>query len=203
MGARMDPDALTSDDLARIFDHAIGPRPVALVSTIGDEGRPYLFPISWYSSACSFPPVQYFAVTDEDSGRGALLLGHVRERREFVLNAVDDTLLPALSALPADATPYASDFFPAGVRALPSVKVAAFRVAESPAQMECRVLDIVPVGDGAGHLVFGGVAHFHVRDDLHDNHRIDQGAYGAVGKLANNRYCRCRSPYRMRPGDAR
>jgi flavin reductase (DIM6/NTAB) family NADH-FMN oxidoreductase RutF len=194
----LDPDACSAEQLEQLFDAAIAPRPIGLISTLGAAGRPFLHPVSWYSTAAVNPPVQYFAVMEQDGARGALLLDQLREQREFVINSVDETVARALPAIVADG----ADLLTAGLSARPSVKVAPYRIAESPAQMECRVLDIVPLADGASHVVFGGVAHFHVREDLEENGRIDQRRFVAVGKLAEDVYCRCRELYRMRPGDA-
>jgi flavin reductase (DIM6/NTAB) family NADH-FMN oxidoreductase RutF len=197
----LDPDACSAKQLEQILDQAIAPRPLALVSTLGAAGRPHLHPISWYSSAAVNPPVQYFAVTEQDGERGQLLLEHLLRHREFVLNAVDERIARALGAL-AEGDEDRGDFLAAGLLPAPSVKVMPYRVAESPMQMECRVLDVMPVAGGASHLVIGGVVQFHVRDELHDHGRIDQRSYGPIGKLMDDVYCRCTELYRMRPGQA-
>jgi flavin reductase (DIM6/NTAB) family NADH-FMN oxidoreductase RutF len=191
-----DPNDLTPAQLAQIFDEAVAPRPIALVSTLGEAGRPWLHPVSWYSSAAVNPPVQYFAVTEQHGAAGALLLEQIRRHREFVLNAVDDRVAQALPALAGG-----GGFLSAGLLAAPSVRVAPYRVTESPAQMECRLLDLLPVGGGASHLVLGAVTQFHVREDLNRDGRIDQLGYAAVGRLGGDRYCRCVELYRMRPGE--
>jgi flavin reductase (DIM6/NTAB) family NADH-FMN oxidoreductase RutF len=195
------PEDCDETQLRQIFDHAIAPRPIALVSTIGELGRPYLHELSWYSTASVNPPIQYFAVTGQDGERGRRLLEHVRRHREFVLNAVDERVARTLGAL-TESGDDAGTFHAAGVHAAPSVKVVPYRVAESPAQMECRLLDVVPVADGASHLVFGAVVQFHVREDLHEQGRIDQRRYGVIGRMAEDRYCRCGDLYRMRPEEA-
>jgi flavin reductase (DIM6/NTAB) family NADH-FMN oxidoreductase RutF len=197
----IDPAVCGAGRLAQILDQAIAPRPLALVSTLGSAGRPHLHPISWYSSAAVNPPVQYFAVTEQDGARGELLLEQVRRHREFVLNAVDEELAGGLAALAAAPDDADGDFLASGLGPAPSVKVAPYRVVESPAQMECRVLDVLALADGASHLVLGAVVQFHVRDDLHENGRIDQRSYRPVGKLMDDVHCRCRELYRMRPGD--
>jgi flavin reductase (DIM6/NTAB) family NADH-FMN oxidoreductase RutF len=198
----LDPDACSAEELGQIFDQAIAPRPIALVSTLGDLGRPYLHQISWYSSAAVNPPVQYFAITEREGERGRQLLEQLLRHREFVLNAVDEDLARHLGALDETAGD-TSDFLAAELRPKPSVKVTPYRVAESPAQMECRVLDVLPIADGASHLVFGAVVQFHVREGLRDERgRIDQGEYAPVGKLMDDLYCRSVDLYKMRPGEA-
>ena len=45
------------------------------------------------------------------------------------------------------------------------------RVAESPAQMECKLLQVIYTGKepGAGVIVLGEVVRFHVRQSLFSN----------------------------------
>jgi flavin reductase (DIM6/NTAB) family NADH-FMN oxidoreductase RutF len=194
----LDPGACSGAELEQIFDRAIAPRPIGLISTLGPAGRPMLHPVTWYSTASVNPPVQYFAVMEQDGPRGELLLAQLVRQGEFVINSVDETIARSLAAIDDDG----GDLLAAGLRAAPSVKVAPYRIAESPAQMECRLLDILPLGGGAAHLVFGGVAQFHVREGLEENGRVDQRRFGPVGKLAGDLYCRCTELYRMRPGEA-
>ena len=54
----------------------------------------------------------------------------------------------------------------AGLDASPSVKVRPPRVAESPVHLECRVRQIMPIGDGpiAANLVIGEVLMIHIDD---------------------------------------
>jgi flavin reductase (DIM6/NTAB) family NADH-FMN oxidoreductase RutF len=197
----VDPDDCSAEQLQHILDHAVAPRPIALVSTIGEAGAPYLHAISWYSSACVNPPGQYFAVTEQDGGRGRRLLEQVLRHGEFVLNSVDERIARTLGSLTRG--DQAGTFHDAGLHATASVKVVPYRVAESPAQMECRLLDVVPVAGGASHLVLGAVVALHVREDLHEEGRIDQRAYGAIGKMPDDLYCRTGDLYRMRAGEGR
>ena len=55
------------------------------------------------------------------------------------------------------------------------MKVKAPRVLEAPINMECRVVQILPVGHGPHALVLGEIVQFHIRDDLYNPNtgRID------------------------------
>jgi len=70
----------------------------------------------------------------------------------------------------------------------------ARRAAESPAQMECKLLQVIYVSraPGAGVIVLGEVVRFHVRADLFENFRIDAASLDAVGRMAGNTWVRTR-----------
>jgi flavin reductase (DIM6/NTAB) family NADH-FMN oxidoreductase RutF len=86
------------------------------------------------------------------------------------------------------------EFHLAGLTPLPSEAVRPPRVAESPAQMECRLLQVIYVSrePGAGVIVLGQVVRFHVRKNLFENFRIDPEGLDAVGRMAGNTWVRTR-----------
>lgn len=203
-------DELDSEELQRTAEHTFVPRPVTVVSTMGAFGFPQLYPLSWYSSACPYPPVQYFSIVPEMGERGVQLLRDIERTGDFVLNAVDDQLAPSLPILGAERRGEESEFLQAGLRALPSVKVKSMRIAQSPAHMECVVLDIwrplagddeVRTGklEEGSAVVFGTVVQFHVDSRLYDEGKIDQVAYGPIGALPDDLLCRIGAPYTMQP----
>lgn len=55
----------------------------------------------------------------------------------------------------------------AGLTKLPSVDVAPFRIAESPVHLECRLRQLVPVGEegcyGSSTIIIGEVTRWHVQ----------------------------------------
>jgi flavin reductase (DIM6/NTAB) family NADH-FMN oxidoreductase RutF len=173
------PEQLSPAGWQAVFAEAVAPRPLAIVSLPG----PDLHVVEWYSTACAYPPVQYFSVGPWDE-RGEELLASIWEAGDFVLNGVDEPLAGRLPAL-------------AGVTREPSVSVRSPRIRESPAQMECRLLDVIPCGDG--RLVAGEVLAFHVRDDLYHDDRIDARAYRAVGRVGSGGSCTTAEPYVMEP----
>jgi hypothetical protein len=66
-------------------------------------------------------------------------------------------------------------------------------VKESPAKMECKVLEIKPLGTegGAGNLVICEVIRLHIQDDLLDeNKKMDQRKIHHVARLGGDWYTR-------------
>jgi flavin reductase (DIM6/NTAB) family NADH-FMN oxidoreductase RutF len=177
----------------------IVPRPVALVSTVDAKGVANLAPFSFFSGVGSAPPTVLFcpALRPSDSaeaGERKDTLRNVEETGEFVINVVSEALASAANAAAAEVAPGVDEFLLAGLTAVPSLAVRPPRVAESPAQMECRLLQVIYTGHApaSGVIVLGEVVRFHLRADLVEDFRVDPAALDAVGRMAGNTWVRTR-----------
>ena len=86
-----------------------------------------------------------------------------------------------------------NEFLKAGFTPIESEKVSPFRVKESPVQLECKVLDIIALGQegGAGNLVICEIVMLHINDRILDDvGAIDPNKLDLVGRLGGNWYCR-------------
>jgi flavin reductase (DIM6/NTAB) family NADH-FMN oxidoreductase RutF len=121
-------------------------------------------------------------------------LCNIEETGEFVVNTVSEAIAAAANAASAEVPPGVDEFQLAGLTPLASEAVRPPRVAESPAQMECKLLQVVYISraPGAGVIVVGEVVRFHVREDLVENFRIDPSGLDAVGRMAGNTWVRTR-----------
>jgi flavin reductase (DIM6/NTAB) family NADH-FMN oxidoreductase RutF len=184
----------------KLMTGIIVPRPVALVSTVDRNGVTNLAPFSAFASAGSNPPAVLFCpvLRAAEEGRPSDLrkdtLRNVEETGEFVVNAVSEAIAAASNASAAEVPPEVDEFNLAGLTPVASEIVRPPRVAESPAQMECKLLQVIYVGrtPGAGVIVLGEVVRFHVREDLMEDFRIDPAGLDAVGRMAGNTWVRTR-----------
>lgn len=190
----IDPKKQTVQEIYKLMSGVIVPRPIAFVSTIDREGVRNLAPFSFFTGVGSNPPTLAFCpslrtrgeIADKDT------LRNIEETGEFVVNVVNRAIGEQMNATAADVPPHIDEFELAGLTPVASELVRAPRVAESPAQMECCLLQVIRTGTGpaAGVLVLGEVVRFHVREELFDNFRIDPSGLDAIGRLAGNEYIR-------------
>jgi flavin reductase (DIM6/NTAB) family NADH-FMN oxidoreductase RutF len=187
----------------KLLTGIIVPRPVALVSTVDRNGVVNLAPFSAFSSAGANPPAVLFcpalrAPGQAEPGRHFDMrkdtLRNVEETGEFVVNVVNEAIAAAANDTAAEVPPEVDEFQLAGLTTVPSEAVRPPRVAESPAQMECKLLQVIYVGrePGAGVIVLGEVVRFHLREDLLEDFRIDPAGLDAVGRMAGNTWVRTR-----------
>lgn len=188
---QIDPASLTEREIYKILIGAVVPRPIAWVSSIGAEGTPNLAPFSYFNIACTDPPMLLFCPQRRGDGLPKDTLRNVQTTGEFVLHIVSEELTAAMNQTSAD-YPYGTDEFAAtGLQSAPSIAVAPPRVADAAVAFECRVEQIVHVGnERGGEIVIGRVLQMHVRDDVYRDGYIVLDALKPVARLAGNDYAR-------------
>ena len=134
----------------------VAPRPIAWVTTLDAHGRVNLAPHSYFTVASVEPAVVSFtSIGRKDS------LRNVEATGELVVHVVPWRLRDVVNLTSIDAPPDVDELALAGLTPVPSLRVRPPRVAESPAAMECRLLEVRSFGDAprAGHVVFAEVLH--------------------------------------------
>lgn len=177
------------------LQHAIAPRPIGLVSTIDAEGRPNLSPFSFFNIFSSTPPILVFSparrVRDNTTKH---TLDNVMAVPEAVIHIVDETIVHRASLSSCEYPTGIDEFRMAGFTPIPSEHVRPPRVAESRVQMECRVLEVKPLGQegGAGNLVICEIVAMHVDGSILNeaSDMIDPFKLPLVARLGADWYCR-------------
>jgi len=185
-------------EIYKLMVGLIVPRPVALVSTVDKDGVRNVAPFSFFSGVGSNPPTVLFCPALRSSGdQRKDTLRNVEQTGEFVINIVSNSIAVAANATAADVGPEVDEFLLAGLTAIPSEVVRAPRVAESPAQFECKLLQVVFTGEGqgAGVVVLGEIVRMHVAAHLEHNFRVDPAALDAVGRMAGNTWVHTRERF--------
>jgi flavin reductase (DIM6/NTAB) family NADH-FMN oxidoreductase RutF len=197
----IDPHAIEPRHLHHFLISVIVPRPIAFVSTIGADGSHNLAPFSYFNLISSRPPLVGISVNRRAAGPKDTAR-KVRESGDFVVNLVDE----ALSAQAVEASgEWAADvdeFALTGLTPVPSDKVKAPRVGESPVNLECRLERIVEVGDT--DFIIGEVVWAHVRDEILRDGRVDPVLLKPVARLGGDYYTVVREVFsKPRPRAAR
>ena len=115
----------------------------------------------------------------------------MEDTREFVVNIVSENIAEQMNETATDFPSEIDEFEHAGLTPLPSIKVKAPRVQESPINMECVLHKVIYVGDkspGSGALVIGEIVQYHIADFLYSDGKIDTGLLKPVGRLAGMEY---------------
>jgi flavin reductase (DIM6/NTAB) family NADH-FMN oxidoreductase RutF len=89
----------------------------------------------------------------------------------------------------------------AGLTLVPSTIVRPPRVAESPVHMECKVHQIMSIGDGpiAANLVIGEVLLIHIADHVLDERgAVDPRKLRTIARLGGDFYCRSADLFEMK-----
>lgn len=196
----LDPVQIAPSDIYKLMIGMIVPRPIAFVSTIDAAGVSNLAPFSYFTACSSNPPVVCFCTavcSDPRPYRDTLR--NIEATGEFVVNMVSEEFAEKMNLCAAEVPPEVDEFEISGLTPLASDLVKPPRVAESKAQMECRLHQIVRVSDkpGGGILVLGEVLRFHVLDSIIDGYKIDPDRLNAIGRMGGPMYIRTHDRFEM------
>jgi flavin reductase (DIM6/NTAB) family NADH-FMN oxidoreductase RutF len=196
---QIDPLTAPQQSIYKLLIGCVVPRPIAWVSSLSEDGIPNLAPFSFFMAVCNDPPTLAFS-SGRRAGNTKDTVRNIESTQDFVVNLVDDALAEQMNLTSGEYPPDVDEFALTGLTAAPSVKVKAPRVLDAPINMECRVVQILPVGHGPHSLVLGEIVHFHIRDDLynHATGRIDMYNLHPVGRLAGELYTHVHDIFEMK-----
>jgi flavin reductase (DIM6/NTAB) family NADH-FMN oxidoreductase RutF len=195
-------DVATADVVSvyRALVGVVTPRPIAWVTTIDGEGRVNLAPFSFFNTFGANPPVVVFSPTLRRDGTKKDTLQNLNIVNEFVVNAAVEDLAEKMNATSKELPPGESEADYAGLTLEPSVQVRPPRVAVSPVHLECRVHQIISLGEGpiAPNLVIGKVLLIHIDDALLDEHgAVDPRKLRTIARLGGDYFCRSTDLFEM------
>lgn len=173
---------------------AVAPRPIAFASTISKSGKPNLSPFSFFNVFSSNPPILVFSPARrvrDNTVKHTLL--NAEATREVVINMVNYSIVQQASLSSTEYAEGVNEFLKSGLTQIPSDLVKPYRVKESPVQFECKVNQIIALGQdgGAGNLIICEVLKMHISEAvLGADGTIDAYKIDLVSRLGGNWYSR-------------
>ena len=189
------------------FKAIVAPRPIGWISTRALDGRVNLAPYSFFNGFGSAPPIVGFS-SDGGSKDSAAF---AQESGEFVVNLATLALRDAMNATSAPLPRGDNEFLHAGLTMAPSRLVAAPWVAESPAALECKVVEAVAIRSRGGRADRPRshpreVVAFHIDDAFIRDGRFDTAGAEPLARCGYKDYAVVQSVFALaRPtggGDA-
>lgn len=198
---QISPDQISQQDCYKLIIGSILPRPIAFVSTVSGAGVLNLAPFSFFNGVCSNPPTLLFSTTRRGSdGEKKDTLLNIEETGEFVVNVVTEAIVEPMNQTSAEYGRDIDEFGQTGLTPVASLIVKPPRVLESPVNMECKLNQIVNIGDGSigsGSIIIGTIVYFHLRADVYQNGRILTDKLNPVARLAGASYCPVRESFEL------
>lgn len=179
------------------LQHAIGPRPICFASTIDSNGKVNLSPFSFFNLFSTNPAIVVFSpsrrVRDNTTKH---TLQNILEVPEVSINIVSYDMVQQTSLASCEYPKGTDEFLKTGFTQEPSQIIKPPRIKDSPIQMECKVLEVKPLGTegGAGNLVIAEILMMHINENiLNEAGNIDQMKLDVVARLGGNWYTRANS----------
>lgn len=190
----IDLSTLSAVDKQNYLQHAVAPRPICFASTIDAEGNVNLSPFSFFNMFSSNPPILIFSparrVRDNSTKH---TLENVLQIKEVVINIVDYDMVQQMSLASCEYPKGTNEFVKAGFTEEIASMVQPPMLKESKIKMECKVLEVKPLGNegGAGNLVICEVLCMHIDENILDeNNKIDQTKITHIARLGGDWYCK-------------
>lgn len=188
----INPLDLNTSQIHKILLNTITPRPIALASTVDNNENVNLSPFSYFNVFSASPPILVFSpanrVTDNSKKD---TLKNILETKEVVINLVDIDIVEPTSLSSVYFEREIDEFIKSGLTKISSEKVLPPRVLESPISFECKVNDVISLGNdgGAGNLVICEIVIIHINDKLlNSKGEIDPLKLNLVARMGGNYY---------------
>lgn len=190
---RYDFDALTPRERYKLLIGTVVPRPIALVTTVDEQGRVNAAPFSFFNVLTADPAILALGIENHKDMSFKDTARNIRMTEEFTVNIVDEAIAEAMNICAIAFPPGTDEVAEAGLTIAPGTHVAPPRIAEAPAAYECVRHMTIELGRSR-EIVLGRVVALHVRSDLVDGERkvVDQERLGAVGRMGANYNVRTR-----------
>src|SRR5699024_7912483 len=98
-------------------------------------------------------------------------LENILETKQVVINIVNHSIVHQASLSSTEYPKGVNEFIKSGLRMIKSETIKPYRVAESPVQFECKVNEVITLGDqgGAGNLIIAEILKIHIRPEVLDD----------------------------------
>ncbi len=183
-----DFSTITGPDRYRLLTNFVGPRPIALVTTLSEGGHDNAAPMSFFNVFSHEPAIVILGIQTRPDGEDKDTVRNIRRTGEFVVNMVDMGIADRMLVCGLGVEPDVDEVALSGMTALPCDKIAARRLAETPCAMECRVERLIDYERRV--IVLGEVLHMHVRRDCLDaeGRYVNPETYQPIARLHADSY---------------
>ena len=190
----IDPSSLEIPKLHGYLLAAVAPRPIAFASTVDKDGKVNLSPFSFFNVFSSNPPVMIFSPNRRARDNSTKhTYENIKEVPEVVINIVNYPIVEQVSLSSTEYEKGVDEFIKSGLTKVQSETVRPPRVLESPVSFECKVNEVIELGDqgGAGSLILSEITRIHLQNKfLKSDGTLDTTKMDLVGRMGENWYCR-------------
>ena len=191
---KIDPQHLSWYNSHELLTGLVTPRPIAFVSTTGKDSVYNISPYSYFTAICNTPMIVGFSQARKSNGQKKDTLQNIEYSKEFVINVVTEDLAEAMVQTARAYPPDVDEFKETGLTPIKADLVGAPLLAESPINMECRLLQILEFGrePRKNEFVVGEVVKVHIKDEFIVDGQLQPLKLKVIGRLSGHgkTYCR-------------
>lgn len=188
---KLDFSVLDAAQRYKILLGVVVPRPIALVTTLNEDGSVNAAPFSFFNVMGSDPPLVALNIGNRDDGAPKDSARNIRRGGAFVVNVVSEEIAEGMNICATDFPSGVSEMEAAGFTMVATSFGDVPRIAQSPAALSCREMQTLEIG--RNRIVMGEVLGLDIRDDLIDAEKlyIDSANLHAIGRMQGpDWYCK-------------
>ena len=165
----------------KLLAASVVPRPIALITTLGEQGVINAAPYSFFNVIGSDPALVVVGISGGEAEKDTLR--NLRSRGEFVVNLVNRPLAEAMNICAIDFPPNQSEVSAAGLQTAQSRIVNVPRIVACPVSLECREHTMLLIG--SNQLVVGEVLALWCDEQFVDAEKfhIDSAGLNLIGRM--------------------
>ena len=197
---KIDPRDLDFRESHHLFTSSIVPRPIVLISTVGEDGVFNVAPFSSIVTVCIKPRLEGFHISTRRDGQKKDTLKNIEFSKEFVINLVDEAMAEAMNQTSADYPPDVDEFNEVGLTPVKADVVKAPMVAQSPINIECKLVSILEFGEfpRISSFIIGEVVLIYIKDEFYVDGEIQTSRLRAIGRLGGDLHCRIADIFKLK-----
>ncbi len=194
-------DKLEAQKLNQLLISAVSPRPIALVSSIDENGKVNLSPFSFFNIFSFNPPILIFSPSRRSRDNTTKhTFENVLEVQEVAISMVSYAMGQQIALASKRYPKEVNEFAKAGLSPIESDLIKPPYVGEAPVSFECIVNKVLPMGTdaGSGNLVISKIIKIHINESCYcPNNLVDIEKLDLVGRMGGSYYCSTRSESRF------
>jgi len=168
------------------------PRPIAFITSIGENEVINGAPFSYFNIVSAEPPmisvsVQRKGVEQKDTAR------NICKHKEFVIHIVDEDNVTKINDTSASLRPNESEVEMAKLTLTESESIKTPGIKEAKIRFECELEKCIELGDGNNintDFIIGKIVRIHVDEKVYKNGKIMYEKLNAMSRLAGNDYAK-------------
>lgn len=194
--------SLPTKDRYRLLCSFVAPRPIALVTTVNEDGMANAAPMSFFNVFSQDPPIVIIGLQCRPDGTPKDTTVNIRRTDEFVVNLCDMSIAQRMVDCGISFPSGIDEIETTGLTLAPSLQVRPGRVAEAPSSLECRVSQIIEYPRRS--IVLGEVVQMNVRDDCLDDegHYVRPDIYQPIARLHADNYIVADRQFVLKPSES-
>ena len=192
---KIDPNELNAKKAHNILTDIVMPRPIAFVSTVGEDGIYNVAPYSYFTAISNRPMIVGFSLGRKKKGVKKDTLVNIESTKEYGINVVSEDLAISMNKAAAAYPPHVDEFEKAGLTPVKSDIIQAPLVEESPVNMECRLIQNLKFGDEPVYtnFIIGEVVRIHINEEYILDDQIQPNKLKLIGRLGGDGSAYCRT----------